>query len=294
MIYLSKGNPNSKYTAKKRDKPSLPLRILITKKLISEKVLDFGCGHGKDVDFLQSEQINATGYDPFFFPNYPEKKFDTIICFYVLNILLPEEQAHVIMSISELLHYGGKAYFAVRRDIKKNDFIFNPKYKVKTYRCNVTLPFKSIYRNENTEIYEYQHYNVINSGKNKSSPFFYDSTLREIITESATALSFYDKYPISKGHTLIIPKRIVSDFFNLSYHEQKSCLLVLDRTKKILQNKFHPDGFNIGLNIGKYAGQTIDHTHIHLIPRYEGDVHNPRGGVRNIIPELGDYPSNEC
>lgn len=290
MIYLSEGNPNSKYTAKKRDKPSLPLRILIAKKLISGKVLDYGCGYGKDVEFLLSKQINASGYDPFFFPNYPENKFDTIICSYVLNILLPEEQSHVIMSISELLHFGGKAYFAVRRDIKKNDFIFNPKYEVNTYRCSVTLPFKSIYKNENTEIYEYQHYNVMNAGRKKSSPFFSNSSRREIITESATALSFYDKYPISQGHALIIPKRIVSNFFNLSYREQTACLLVLDRTKKILQNKFHPNGFNIGINIGKYAGQTIDHVHIHLIPRYKGDVLNPRGGVRNIIPELADYP----
>lgn len=289
MIYLSERNPNSKYTAKKREKPSLPLRILIAKNLITGKVLDFGCGHGTDVEFLLTKHIDAYGYDPYFFPNYPEKKFDTIICFYVLNILLPEEQAHVIMSISELLRYGGRAYFAVRRDIKKNDFIFNSKYNVKTYRCSVTLPFKSIFRNENTEIYEFQHYSVINSGEKNSSPFFYDSTIREIITESAIALSFYDKYPVSKGHALIIPKRIVSNFFDLSYHEQKACLFVLDRTKKILQNSFHPDGFNVGINIGKYAGQTIDHTHIHLIPRYKGDVLNPRGGVRNIIPELGDY-----
>jgi len=193
------------------------------------------------------------------------------------------------MSISELLKQGGKAYYAVRRDITNNRFVFNPKHKVKTYQCNVVLPFKSIFRNKNTEIYEYQHYNFLYAGNEKVSPFFNTSEIRELITESATAFSIYDKFPVSKGHTLIIPKRLVSNFFELTYHEQTACLLVLDRTKSIIKRKFNPTGFNVGINIGKDAGQTIYQSHIHLIPRYKNDMADPRGGIRNIFPSKGKY-----
>lgn len=292
MIYSSKENPNSRFTIKERDKPSLPVRTLFKRNLLAGEILDFGCGLGKDVEFLKSKHQKISGYDPYYFPEYPVKKFDTIICFYVLNILLPEEQAHVIMSISELLNIGGKAFFSVRRDIKRNGFIFNPKHKVKTYQCNVNLPFKSIFKNNNTEIYEYQHYTFLNAGNDKVSSFFSDLNIRELITESATAFSIYDKFPVSNGHALIIPKKNISNYFNLSNHEQIGCLLVLNRTKDIVQSNFNPSGFNIGINVGKDAGQTIFHSHIHLIPRYRDDVPHPRGGVRNVILSKGDYNAN--
>lgn len=292
MIYSSKENPYSHFTAKVREKPSLPLRILMEKGLLVGEILDFGCGLGKDVEFLKSNNRRVTGFDSYYYPEYPSNKFDTIICFYVLNVLLPEEQASIIMSISELLKVGGHAYFAVRRDIKRNGFIFNPKQKVKTYQCNVILPFKSIFKNDNSEIYEYQHYTVLNAGKEKVSPFFYDPPIRELITESASAFSIYDKFPVSKGHALIIPKKNISSFFDLSYYEQVACLFVLNRTKTILQERFSPSGFNVGINIEKDAGQTIPHSHIHIIPRYKGDIANPSGGIRNIIPSKGNYLSN--
>ncbi|MFV2016542.1 MAG: HIT family protein, partial [Candidatus Heimdallarchaeota archaeon] len=72
-------------------------------------------------------------------------------------------------------------------------------------------------------------------------------------------------------------------------HEQIGCLLVINRTKDIIQNSFNPSGFNVGINVGTDAGQTIFHSHIHLIPRFKGDVQNPRGGVRKIINGKGDY-----
>jgi diadenosine tetraphosphate (Ap4A) HIT family hydrolase len=289
MIYSSKENPNSRYTVKEREGPSLPVRVLFEKNLLVDDILDFGCGLGKDVEFLKSNRLNVQGYDPYYFPKYPQKKFGTIICFYVLNILLLDEQSHVLMAISELLKVGGKAYFAVRRDIKRNGFLFNPKHQVKTYQCNVTLPFKSIFKNENTEIYEYQHYNFLNAGKEKTSPFFKESEIRDLITESATAFAIYDKFPVSKGHALIIPKKLISNFFDLSNHIQTGCLLVLNRTKDILEKKFSAAGFNVGINVGEDAGQTVFHSHIHIIPRYKGDVKNPRGGIRKIINVRDDY-----
>ena len=157
MIYRSKDNPNSHLTVKERNKPSLPVKALYERELIHGSVLDFGCGLGIDISFLQEKGFAVTGFDPHYKPNYPKAKFDTIICNYVLNVLLPEEQSHVLMAISELLKPGGKAFFSVRRDIKRNGFLYNPKQKAKTYQCNVKLPYKSIFRTENCEIYQYQH-----------------------------------------------------------------------------------------------------------------------------------------
>jgi diadenosine tetraphosphate (Ap4A) HIT family hydrolase len=88
---------------------------------------------------------------------------------------------------------------------------------------------------------------------------------------------------------LIIPKRIVADIFDLNDEEYKSCFDLVKTVKEIIKNKFNPDGFNVGVNSGETAGQTIFHAHIHVIPRYKGDVPNPRGGVRNVIPGKADY-----
>ena len=289
MIIQSEENPNSHLTIKERERESLPVRILFERNMLEGKILDFGCGLGKDVEYLRSKNFRVQGYDPYYFPKLPSNKYDTIICFYVLNVLLPVEQVYVIMSISELLNKGGKAFYAVRRDIKRNGFIYNPKRKVRTYQCNVTLPFKSIFRNKNTEIYEYQHYTNINNNKSKVSPFFNNGIERELVTESATAFAIYDNFPVSLGHSLVIPKRLVSNYFDLTFHEQIGCLYVLNRVKSKLEKLYSPDGFNIGLNIGASAGQSIYHSHIHVIPRYKGDVEEPRGGIRCVIPSKQKY-----
>ena len=112
---------------------------------------------------------------------------------------------------------------------------------------------------------------------------------RQILAEYDLAYAIPDKYPVSAGHSLIIPKIHQPDFFQLSEKYRSACLELIDKTKKIIDKKHNPDGFNIGVNIGESAGQTIGHVHIHLIPRYEGDVENPTGGVRNVIPGRGDY-----
>ncbi|MDE1832234.1 MAG: HIT domain-containing protein [Thaumarchaeota archaeon] len=99
-----------------------------------------------------------------------------------------------------------------------------------------------------------------------------------------------DKYPVTKYHTLILPKRHVRSFFELSSSEQKACLLLLESIKeKISKKDSSINGFNIGINDGHDAGQTIFHCHIHLIPRRKGDVPNPEGGIRHVIPEKGFY-----
>lgn len=102
-------------------------------------------------------------------------------------------------------------------------------------------------------------------------------------------VSVLDQYPVSEGHCLIIPKRHVGSIDELSDVELKDLYTVLHQTKILLTETYLPDGFNIGINEGEAAGQTVPHLHIHLIPRYEGDVVCPRGGVRGVIPSKKEY-----
>ena len=286
---MSSRNPNSHLTSIERTSLSYPARILLNQKKIKGKVLDFGCGIGKDVELLKNEGFDISGYDPFYFPTFPTEKYDTILCFYVLNVLLPEEQAEVLMNVSSLLKPNGKAFFAVRRDIQHEGFRIHKIHKKETYQCLIRLGYVSIYKNENCEIYEYQHYTVLNKGNVDSSPFLIGEETRELIVETATVFSFYDKFPVSEGHALIVPKRLVSNYFDLTLKEQTACWIVVNKLKNILQEKFRPDGFNIGININEDAGQTVSHCHIHIIPRYKNDVENPRGGIRGVIPSKKEY-----
>jgi len=118
-----------------------------------------------------------------------------------------------------------------------------------------------------------------------SSPFLNEDR----IIENKYAFAIYDSYPVTKGHSLVIPKRQIKEIFELNKEEYESCFELVRKVKDLLITKFKPEGFNIGVNCGEVAGQTIFHAHIHVIPRYKGDVPNPRGGVRNIIPGKGDY-----
>jgi len=96
-------------------------------------------------------------------------------------------------------------------------------------------------------------------------------------------------YPVSPGHTLVIPRRHIASFFELTADERADLLTLLDQARVGLDTEFHPDAYNIGINDGPAAGQTIGHLHIHLIPRYAGDQPDPRGGVRWIFPDKADY-----
>jgi ATP adenylyltransferase len=291
MIFQSSQNPNSHLTIKERKWPSYPTKQLYSRGLIHGRVLDFGCGDGIDVAYLSKHGLDCNGYDPHYASEYPQGKFDTILCIYVLNVLLPEEQSHVLMAISEQLKPSGKAYFAVRRDLKRSGFRTHVKHGIKTYQCNVVLPFKSVLRTEHCEVYEYQHYNQLNHNVQCDCPFCTPDTERELLTESATAYAILDKFPVSPGHTLVIPKQHTASYFDLPEKSKTACWIMTERVEKLLRKRFLPDGLNIGINIGNHAGQTIPHVHIHLIPRYTGDIENPTGGVRNVIPGKGDYSS---
>lgn len=123
-------------------------------------------------------------------------------------------------------------------------------------------------------------------------PFCKPDPDREIIMENDVAYAMYDKFPVSRGHALVIPKRHCGDYFELTDEEQSSCWKMVNEVKKVLSKTIKPDGFNVGINIGETAGQTINHVHIHVIPRYKGDIDNPEGGVRGVIPEKRLYKSN--
>ena len=110
------------------------------------------------------------------------------------------------------------------------------------------------------------------------------------IYENDLAYASYDSYPVSEGHCLIIPRRHIKDYFDLSNEELVACNDIIKVMKnKILNKDQKVKGFNIGINIGKVSGQSIFHCHIHLIPRRDGDVENPQGGVRSVIPNKQHY-----
>jgi diadenosine tetraphosphate (Ap4A) HIT family hydrolase len=125
----------------------------------------------------------------------------------------------------------------------------------------------------------------------KSCPFCYLESGRKIISESSLAFAIYDKFPVSPGHVLVIPNRHCSDYFELPFKEQLECLKLLNKVKAYIQDLYKPDGYNVGINIGKCAGQTIAHVHLHIIPRYFGDNSEPEGGVRAVIPDKKNYKS---
>lgn len=98
-----------------------------------------------------------------------------------------------------------------------------------------------------------------------------------------------DAYPVSPGHLLIISKREICDFFDLNKKERKTLSEIILQAKSIVAKHYNPQGYNIGMNCGVVAGQTVMHFHCHVIPRYEGDTPDPRGGIRNCIPGKGAY-----
>ena len=109
------------------------------------------------------------------------------------------------------------------------------------------------------------------------------------VEQNAHAVLILDAYPVSPGHGLVIPKRHVGSFFEVTEVERASLFALLDRATELVDHQHKPVGYNIGINDGAAAGQTVPHLHIHLIPRYDGDQPDPRGGVRWVIPEKADY-----
>ncbi len=111
----------------------------------------------------------------------------------------------------------------------------------------------------------------------------------QIIATNALAVAKVDGYPLTRGHCLVIPRRHVASFFDCTPEERAAMMALLDAAKAAIEQQHAPDAYNIGLNDGAPAGQTVMHTHLHLIPRYAGDAADPRGGVRWIFPDKAVY-----
>jgi diadenosine tetraphosphate (Ap4A) HIT family hydrolase len=110
-----------------------------------------------------------------------------------------------------------------------------------------------------------------------------------VLLANEHALAFPDRFPVTPGHSLIVPKRHIVSFFEATKEEQAALFDLVAEIREKLRAERGPDGFNIGINDGSAAGQTVMHSHIHLIPRYAGDTQDPRGGVRWIMPEKAPY-----
>lgn len=132
-------------------------------------------------------------------------------------------------------------------------------------------------------------FNRIALDKDPHCPFCQDES-RKVIEKFKSVLAIEDKYPVTTGHLLVIPCRHTSDFFSMTNQERADAMKLLGRLKHLLQiNDPTIIGFNIGVNCGESAGQTVLHAHIHLIPRRIGDSEDPRGGVRGVIPHKMKY-----
>ena len=123
-----------------------------------------------------------------------------------------------------------------------------------------------------------------------SSPFL-DVPAANWIASNELAVAFPDANPASPGHTLIVPRRVVASWFQTTSEEQIAVLELMATVKQHLDGRFHPDGYNIGFNDGEAAGQTIFHLHLHVIPRYRGDMTDPRGRIRHAVAGHGYYPA---
>jgi diadenosine tetraphosphate (Ap4A) HIT family hydrolase len=114
-------------------------------------------------------------------------------------------------------------------------------------------------------------------------------TRPNIVVENEYAFARYDGYPVNRGHCLVVPRRHIADYFQATREEKTAIWDLVDRMKELIDAEFEPDGYNVGVNIGTAAGQSVPHIHVHIIPRYKGDVENPKGGVRGVIPERQKY-----
>ena len=112
---------------------------------------------------------------------------------------------------------------------------------------------------------------------------------REILSANTHAVAIWDAFPVSPGHALIVSRRHVADLFELSAEEHAAVWALVPAVKAAIRARHAPAGYNVGVNVGVAAGQTIGHVHVHVIPRYEGDVRDPRGGIRWVLPERAAY-----
>ena len=128
-----------------------------------------------------------------------------------------------------------------------------------------------------------------NPGKTMKFGCIFCQVHHTVLAESELSVAVLDSFPVSKGHALIVPRRHAVTIWEMTPDEYADAFMLVREVKEVLQKKFEPQGFNVGVNCGEAAGQSVFHAHVHVIPRYTGDVPMPRGGVRNLMPGKGNY-----
>lgn len=269
-------NPYSHLTAKDRDRPSFPTRKLLGLGHIRGRVLDFGCGHGADVDFLRKKGFEVEGYDPHHLPERPKGTFDTILCHYVLNVLIRREQTGVLMDVSEYLKPSGSAYYTVRRDLRREGFRQHYKHNVPTYQSNVRLPFATVVETEFCEIYRYRHYPQTSGPSDTQCQFCSPSTDTTIVTESAQAYAVEVATGDSYNQRLVVPKRHVSNYFELAEAEQRACWLLVDRVYTLFEQEVEQERVEVDFEAPLSKSDVDQHTHIRVTPT------NARGEAASV------------
>jgi len=130
---------------------------------------------------------------------------------------------------------------------------------------------------------------TVNNGSAHQGCPFCSKTEADMLFHSGLVFAVYDENPVSPGHVLICTRRHTASFFDATGEEKSEILAAVDAVRDLLDREYRPDGYNIGVNCGEAAGQSIGHLHVHVIPRYKGDMERPKGGVRGVIPEKQGY-----
>jgi len=227
-----------------------------------------------------------TTYDPNKLYELANTPFDTIIC------SIPQGQYSTLNAMlidsSMLLQPTGTAYFIVSENVHTITEDNRLTHSIDKH-ISIDFPGLNIFNHGEGAIYAYTHYNAFKPQQQANCPFCTPTQQHRLIAESHTSFAIYDNYPVSPGHALIIPKQHLANYFDLPWCYQSDCWQLLQRVQGILQHKHRPDGYNVGINVQEAAGQSVAHIHIHLIPRYQGDVAQPLGGVRGVIPHMQQY-----
>ena len=120
---------------------------------------------------------------------------------------------------------------------------------------------------------------------------FCNPSAERLLIKGELGFAAWDRFPVNEGHFLVIPYRHFSGYFDISEEERNELWTLVAQGQKVVEEKFNPDGYNVGINVGFWAGQSIPHLHIHVIPRFKGDVEVPKGGVRGVVPSKKTYES---
>ena len=222
-------------------------------------------------DNYQQKLLSNLGYNITFCgrdyqPNHSAEQFDTIISIYLFNWLDNIEQNNVLLSVSRLLKHGGKAYFAVKHHFGFKNICLNEQHQIEQTISNVTLPFAKVFNSYIFDIYEFQHFNIANRHRSQCP---YCSPQQQVILENEYSYAILSNSPISKGHGLVIPKRHVASYFDLTIDEQIACQLTLNRLKKIIDEEHSPNGYSVSIGMNALAEQVVEHVGVELVAIYK-------------------------